>query len=196
MKRPFRFFRGEFNGFYLYRLVTCLNFTIQDIVDELIYQALFQWKLEDEITTGELAIRDENILNVGKITGLFQPRTYGRSSLGSTYFAPSHIVNDKQRSERGLMDMDYESYRFVREEQDEYDDDIVNEASENFRMGFIPDGTVSVGYVPMGVPLYTNEGDIIWDNILTEPPTDGTPYAPFYGEKFLTHEEFLIKKHH
>jgi hypothetical protein len=194
MKRPFRFFRGEFNGFYLYRLVTCLNFTVQDIVDELVYQALFQWKLEDEITTGELAIRDEDIINVGKTAGLFQPRTYGRSSLGSTYFTPGHIVNGKERSERGLMDMYYESFRFVREEQDEYDDDIVNEASEKQRMGFIPDGTEPIGYVPMGVQLYTDEGDVIWENILTEPPADGTPYTPFYGEKFLVHEELFNKE--
>jgi hypothetical protein len=191
MKKPFRFFRGELNGFYIYHLVTCLNFTVQEIIDELVYHALFQWKLEDEITTGEIAMRSDDIFNIGKIAGLFQPRMYGRTSLGSTYFTPSHIVNGKERSERGLMDMENESYKFVREESDEYEDDIVNEAAPGFRMGLVPDGTEPVGYVPTGVQVYTDEGDIIWENILSDPPADGTPYTPFYGEKFLVHEEFF-----
>jgi hypothetical protein len=193
MKQPFRYFRGEFNGKYLYDLVRCPNFNSQDIIDELVYQILFQWKLEDEVTANEIAIRDEDIINIGKIAGLFQPRTVNKVSLGSTYFTQSHIVNGQQRSERGLMDMENESFRFVREEQDDYPDDIVNEASEQLRMGLIPSGTEPVGYVLAGTPLYDNEGNIIWDNVLPDPPMDGSVYIPFYGEKFLVHEEFFTR---
>jgi hypothetical protein len=194
MKQPFRYFRGEFNGKYLYDLVRCPNFAAQDIIDEIVYQTLFQWKLEDEVTLNEVAIRDEDIVNIGKIAGLFQLRTLGRVSLGSTYFTQSHLVAGKQRSERGLMDMRSEGFRFVREEQDDYADDIVNEASERLRMGLVPSGTEPVGYVPAGTPLYDREGNIIWENVLPDPPLDGSAYIPFYGEKFLVHEEFFDKE--
>jgi hypothetical protein len=158
MKQPFRYFRGEFNGKYLYDLVRCPNFNVQDIIDEIVYQTLFQWKLEDEVTAHEMAIRDEDIINMGKIAGLFQPRVVNKVSLGSTYFTQSHIVNGKQRSERGLVDMDNESFRFVRDEQDDYPDDIVNEVSEWLRMGFIPSGTEPVGYVLTDTALYDKGG--------------------------------------
>lgn len=195
MKRPFRYFRGEFaNGKYLYSLVICPNFAIQGVLDELVYQTLFQWKLEDEITAGEMAIRDEDIINIAKIAGLFQPRSYGRTSTGSTYFTPSHIVNDKERSERGLMDMVTESFRFVREEYDDYDNDIVNEASGNLRMGLVPEGTEPAGFVPYDKNLFTDEGEVILENLLPEPPADGTPYVTYYGDKFLIHEEFFNKE--
>jgi hypothetical protein len=194
VKRPFRYFRGEFNGKYLYDLVRCPNFNVQDVVDELVYQLLFQWKLEDEVTAHEMAVRDEDIINIGKIAGLFQPRTFNKISLGSTYFTPSHIVNGKQRSERGLMDMDHESFRFVREEHDDYPDGIVNEASERLRMGLVPPGTEPAGYVRAGTPLYDEEGNVLWDNVLPEPPADGSVYIPFYGEKFLVHEEFFSRE--
>jgi hypothetical protein len=194
MKQPFRYFRGEFNGAYLYNLVRCPNYTAQDITDELVYHILFQWKLEDEITAHEMAIRDDDIINIGKIAGLFQPRTSDKVSLGSTYFTQSHVVNGKQRSERGLMDMDNESFKFVREEYDDYPDDIVNEASDRFRMGLVPPGTEPVGYVLAGTPLYDSEGTILWENVLPDPPTDGSAYIPFYGEKFLVHEEFFNRE--
>jgi hypothetical protein len=194
MKRPFRYFRGEFNGKYLYDLVRCPSLNAQDVIDELVYQTLFQWKLDDEVSADEMAIRDEDIINVGKIAGLFQPRVWGKVSLGSTYFTQSHIVNGQQRSERGLMDMNAESFRFVREGQDDYPDDIVNEASEHLRMGLIPPGPDPVGYVLDGTPLYDNEGNVIWENVLPDPPMDGSAYIPFYGEKFLVHEEFYSRE--
>jgi hypothetical protein len=163
-------------------------------VDEFVYQTLFQWKTEDEITANEMAIRDEDIINIGKIAGLFQPRTFNKVSLGSTYFTQSHIVNGQQRSERGLIDMENESFRFVREERDDYPDDIVNEASERLRMGLVPPGTEPVGYVIAGTPLYDGEGNVIWENVLPDPPMDGSAYIPFYGEKFLVHEEFFSRE--
>jgi hypothetical protein len=193
VKQPFRYFRGEFNGKYLYELVRCPNFHVQDILDELVYQILFQWKLEEELAAGEMAIREEDIFNIGKIAGLFQPRTFGRVSLGSVYFTQSHIVNGKQRSERGLVDMLFESFRFVRTERDEYPDDIVNEASVDKRIGMLPSGSIPEGYVRFDTPLYTIEGDIIWENVLPEPPTD-VPYIEFFGEKYLVHEEFFDRE--
>jgi hypothetical protein len=193
MKQPFRYFRGEFNGKYIYSAAIAPNFNVQDVLDELVYQTLFQWKMEDEVTASEMAIRDEDIFGIAKTAGLFQPRAFQDVNLGSIFFTQDHVVDGKQRSERGLFDMDYESFRFVREEQDEYADDIVNEASEKKRQTLVPSGTEPVGYVREGTPLYGEDGEIIWDNVLPEPPADAA-YVPFYGEKFLTHSHPFLQE--
>jgi hypothetical protein len=192
---PFRFFRGEFShGYYLFRLCVFLNHAVQDVIDELVYHALFQWKTEEEISAGEMPIRDEDIINIGKIAGLFQIRAYGGITTGSVYFTPSHLVDGRQRSERGLFNMETENFDFVRGEHDEYPDDIDAEASAVRRMSLVPSGTPPQGYIPEGVPVFDRAGNVIWDNILPEPPTDGTPYTTFYGEKYLHFEETFYKE--
>jgi len=109
------------------------------------------------------------------------------------YFTPSHIVNGKERSERGLMDMSIEDFKLVRTKFDNYPDDIVTEASERMKQGLVPAGTVPIGYVRYDMPLYTDEGEVITANILPEPPTS-VPYITYYGEKFLMYEEFFNKE--
>jgi hypothetical protein len=193
MKLPFRFFRGEFNGAYLYKALSCFNTVVKELIDELVYQTLFQWKTASEVGHGELPIRDEDIVGIGKIAGLYTDRLWARSNIGSIAFAPSHIAYGRQRSERGLMDMDTAAHQFVRTRQDEYPTDIVEEASPAKRIGFVPPGTPPVGYIPMGVSAFSDEGEVLWDNILAEPPDDGTPYTPFYGEKYLIGEEWFIR---
>jgi hypothetical protein len=192
MKQPFRYFRGEFaNGKYLYSLVVCPNLVVKDILDELVYQTAVQWKLEDEVAIGELVIRDDDIINIAKIAGLFQPRVTLRVPLGAVQMTQSRTFNNKERSERGLFSMDTDSFKFVRVQQDDYDDDIVSEASSDLRIGFVPEGTTPIGYVPYNCKLYTDEGEIIRENLLPVPPVDGTPYVAYYGDKFLVHEELF-----
>jgi hypothetical protein len=113
---------------------------------------------------------------------------YRQVNLGSEYVTPSHIVYGKQRSERGLVDMEAEDYKFVREEYDDYPTDISTEASSALRAGLIPEGMAPLGYVLEDTPIYDTEGAVIKENILPAPPTDGTPYTPFYGEKFQSLE--------
>jgi hypothetical protein len=194
VKQFFRFFRGELNGFFLYALVTFPNKAVDGVKDELIYHANAQWKLPDEIGKGELPMREEDIFNVGKIAGLFQPRSYGRVSLGSLFFTQRYPPEGASRSERGLLDMVSEGFRFIRLEHDEYPTDIVTEASEDLRMGHVPEGRAPVGYVYLGELIYNNDGSIIWENVHPEPPDDNTPYAPFYGESFLVHEEYFDRE--
>jgi hypothetical protein len=193
MKLPFRFFRGEFNGHYLRKALVCLNDVIKDVLDELAYHATVQWKTAAETLLGETPLRDEDLFNIGKIAGLYPDNLLGRTILGSVELTPSYIVAGRQRSERALMDMETGSHRFVRTELDEYPDDIATDASPDRRIGFVPDGAEPVGYVPMGTPVYNEDGSVIWENLLYEPPTDGTPYVPFYGEKYLSHEEWFVK---
>jgi hypothetical protein len=193
MKRPFRFFRGEFmGGLYLKSLLLCFNYLVADILDELVYHIKVQWKTEDEVAGDEIAMRDEDILNIGKTAGLFPFRALARTMLGSLYFTPSFIVKGKQRSERGLMNIENESFEFVRTAEDDYPDDIANEASPAKRMGLRDSKAVPVGYVREGTPLYTEGGDVIWENVLPAPPA-GEACIPYYGEKYLVHEEHFTK---
>jgi len=189
MKQPFRYFRAEFNGKYLYNLVTCPNHAVQGILDELVYQTLAQWKSDDEVNAKEMPIREKDLISIAKIAGLFWPLSYGYKTLGSILFTHSHVVNGEERSERGLLDMYNENIRFVREEYDDYPDDIVNDASEERRMSLVPKDTEPVGYLPYGTELFTQDGDVINENLLDNPPTDGTPYTTYYGKRFLTFEE-------
>jgi len=194
MKQIFRDYRGEFNGHYLKALVRSCNRFIKDVIDEFARQATFVWKLEHELVGNESPVLDEDIINIARIAGLVPPIAYGRSSLGSIQFAKSHIVNGKERSERGLMNMRTGVLEYVRTEQDNYFDDIVNEATENLRATFVPDTVEPIGFLPYGKQLYTPQGEVIWDNLLEFPPTDGTPYTEFYGEKYLTFEEYFNKE--
>ena len=195
MKYPFRFFRGEFShGFYLFRVLTFLNHAVQDVIDELVYRQLSQWKAEEDTTAQEMPLRDEDILGIGKIAGLFQIRAYGGVSTGSIYLTSSHVVDGKERSDRGLFNMDSENFDFVRTEHDEYPDDIDTEASALRKMSMTPEGAEPVGYVPEGVPAFDEAGNVLWENILPQPPSDGTPYVPYYGEKYLHFEETFYKE--
>jgi hypothetical protein len=191
MKQPFRFFRGEFNGFFLYRLVTFLNHAVKDILDELVYQATSQWKTEEALQPGETAMRDGDIINIGKVAGVFQAFGEFETNIGSVNFTPSHVVDGQERNERALMDMDREVFEYVRVEADDYPDDILNEATARKRISVVPPGTKPVGYVAMGTPLFNKDGTVIWENLLPEPPDD-TAYVPFFGERFLILEEQFI----
>ena len=195
MKKPFRHFRGEFaNSKYLYNLLISPNFVIQDVLDELVYQTLFQWKLENEIGKGEMAMRDEDIVDIGRIAGVF--RSFGQflTNNGSIYFSRSHIADGVQRSERGLFNMEHEVFEYVRVEQDEYSTDIVAEADAGRRMSVVPTGTPPVGYVKAGTPLFDITGEVLWDNLLDQPPQDGSAYVPFFGERFLVFEEEFLQE--
>lgn len=189
-KKPFRFMRGELlNSVYVRHFLLCKNSAVQYLIDELVYQALCQWKLESEITAGEMAARSEDIVNLAKFSGIFKPIQYRQNNLGSIRFTESNIVGGAERSERGLFNMRTEQVEFVRTAQDDYPTDIVNETTSRRRQTLVPTGTVPVGYVKYGTDIYNPDGSIIWANILPEPPTDGSPYTEFYGENFLTFEE-------
>ena len=195
MKAPFRFFRSEFmKGVYLKHLVLIPNKVVQNVLDELVYHTLVQFKNGDEVDSGEVQIRDDDILNYGKIAGLFQPRVRTLTTAGSIHFSTSFIVEGQERSERGLMDMDIEKMAYYHVYNDDYPEDIINEANADFRSTFVPEGTQPIGYLPYGVDLYTSEGDVIWSNLLSVPPTDGTPYTNYYGEQYLVFNEYFDKE--
>jgi len=195
MKMPFRFFRGEFlKGIYLRSLLLSPNKAAQDVLDELVYHTLVQYKYGDEAAIDEMPMRDDDIVDIGKIAGLYQPRIKTLTTSGSIYFSDSYIVDGAERSERGLFNIDTEKMNYFHVDEEEYSEDIASEASGNLRMTFVPEGTMPVGYVPEGFDLYTNEGEVIAGNLLSEPPTDGSPYTTYYGEKFLVFNEYFDKE--
>jgi hypothetical protein len=186
MKLPFRFHRGEFNGFFLLRLVVFLNFAIDDILDELVYWIKVQFKLQMEVSsTEELAMRSADILNIGKIAGVFPTYLAGGAWRGMEYFTESHVVDGKERSERGLYNGITEGFDYVRTANDDYPDDITTEASATRRASLVPHGKTVLGYARADQPVYDINGNVIWANILASPPI-GVAYDPFYGESFLT----------
>jgi hypothetical protein len=115
----------------------------------------------------------------------------GYHNLGSVKYTGSHVVNGKQRSERGLFDMTKNEHVFVRTAHDEYPDDISNEATKNLRTELVPPGASPLGYVYEGDQAYWSDGSVIWENLHASPPLDDTPYTPFYGEKYLVLEEMF-----
>ena len=195
MKLPFRFFRGELLlGVYLKTLCLFLNRVIRDVLDEIVYETLMVFKLPEEVTENEIAMRDEDIVNIGKLAGLFRSHIYGMTNAGSIILTQSNIANGAERSERGLSNVRLETIKYVHTDADEYLVDIVTEATEEYRMGFVPEGRVPVGYVPYGTDIYTVKGEVIESNLLSSPLTDGSPYSDYYGPKFLAFEEFFEKE--
>jgi hypothetical protein len=188
MKAPFRFFRGELNGYYILAFLLSRNSAIADILAELVYQALVAWALPGSEGSGELPIRDDDLTGIAQFAGIVRPVQYYQNVLGSLQFTDSHIVAAQEYSERGLYNMTNESFDFVRTDPSIYADDIVTAASANERMSVVPHGTAILGYEALGSPLFDSAGAFIPANLLSSPPGGGVPYSEYYGDKFLTLE--------
>lgn len=185
MKALFRFFRGELNGFLIHTLCTFINKHLKKIgvLDELAYHNSMRWELQ-----GRMPIRESDIFSIGKVGGLFQPTTIAETTLGSVWFTPSNIVSGRQRSERGLLEHEYGSFLFVRTLRDDYTTDINTLASKALRTSLVEPGAEILGYVPDGVALFDESGNLYTEAILNTPPDD-TAYIVWYGLKYLHYKE-------
>jgi len=189
MKKPFRFHRGELNGYYIQKLLLCHNEAVKDVIEELVYQCVFQWKLEGEVTATELPIRESDIIGVGKFAGIYRPIQYSENIGDSVRLTESHVVAGQERSERGLFVPEADGFGFVRTEQDDYPSDISTEATSTAKETLIPHGLTPIGYVPYNVNIFNPDGSIIPGAILSSPPGGGVPYTEYYGDKYLYLEE-------
>jgi hypothetical protein len=194
VKAPFRFYRGELNGFYLLKFLLSRNDSVDDIISELVYHAKMVWKLSGEEVAGELPAREDDVVGIAKMAGILRPYQYIENNIGSIRFTDSHIVGGAERSERGLFDVVNERFVFAHVDSDEYAEDIFVEATSSLKMSLVPDDQVPVGYVPYGVDIYDAAGVLIPGNILSSPPVDDTPYSEYYGEKFLHTEEIFTSE--
>ena len=195
MRQIFRFFRGELSGFFVNALCVFLNIhlSVTKFLDEMAYALNAQWQLEAQQIAERPSLREEDIFNIGMIGGLFQPRTFAFSSMGSVWFSPSSKLihpNLAERSERGLVRTDFEDFIFVRTAHDTYDNDITEESSDERRITLIKHGAVPLGYVKEGTPLFTRDGQVIEANLLSSPPDDGA-YIEWFGTNTLHLEEFF-----
>ena len=95
----------------------------------------------------------------------------------------SHISENGQYSERGLLDMATRIFTFYNIASD-YSDDIVDVATSDLQMSMVPEGQAVLGYIAEGTVMYDTDGVFHPERLLSEPPATGA-YVEYYGDKFL-----------
>lgn len=196
MKSIFRYLNAEFNGFFVTAYHRALEGLTGDMKELFSYMRKVQLKLESEdIGSGEVPISEEDLKGIGTIAGLFVPFISAESNVGSLVFTKETTVNGNNYAERGLFDMNGETFKYVRTDAGAYQSDITSLAGERLRASFVPDGAPILGYIADGTVAFTEDGRIIPEAILASPPADKA-YVPYYGEKYLfLAETFLIKSY-
>lgn len=184
MKAFFRFLRGELNGAYLQKLNQVNNDFSEDIKDFLAYFRKMQFKTADEVTEGELPINTDMMKGIGVIAGTFPPYIMQESLRSALRFTGSHVVNNREYSERGLYNMEGQAFRFVRTDQQEYDTDINVLSNSEDRSSLVNDGRTPVGYFPEGENIIKDDGSLDYTKLLPAPRPNHAD-APFYGDNFL-----------
>lgn len=208
-KAFFRYLRGELlNGFYIRKLNLVPNNlpSLDKLKTELLYWMNVQFTTESEM----YPIRNADLKGISQIAGILSIRGVSGFLLGWFRLSESHIVNNKERSERGLLSQSSGELEYVRTDQDEYSTDISTLATEELpdalRQSLIPEGIEPIGFVWGDDADVILETGMVDDLALHETPPDGylydevtkkwywpfdyqiTPppiYAPWYGNKFL-----------
>lgn len=194
MKSFFRFLTAEYNGYWVRKYNYAPEDTLSDVKELLCYMRHMVFKNPDEeINTGEVAIRENDLRGIGKIAGLFTPYISAESNLGSLVMTGSNVVNGTERSERGLFNMNKEAFDFYRTDTDNYPTDLTTLATERLRASLVPDGAPILGYIAEGTQVFTADGQVIESAILPSPPA-GKAYWPYYGKQYLfLAETFMIE---
>jgi len=189
--KPFRFFRGELNGFYILNALLSRNDSIGAILSELVYQGSVAFTLQADVVAGQSPIRKEDLLGLGQFAGILRPIQYLINTLGSLLFSESKIVDGQQYSERALFNMMTQEFEYIRTDPSVYTTDITTQATANLRSSFVPHGAVPVGYCVIGTVLFDADGTYHPENLLSSPPIDGSHYEEYYGPNYLTLENDL-----
>ena len=184
MKSFFRFLRGELNGYYVQRINNVNAVFDSDIREFLSYYKRMQFKTEDELTGNETAMSNAMIKGIGVIAGTFPPYVMQESLLSSLRFSPSHVVNNREYSERGLYSIEGEAFQFVRTNEQEYNTDINTLATSGERSSIVEPGRTPVGYFPEGENVIKEDGSLDYTKLETSPRPDHAD-SPFYGDDFL-----------
>lgn len=184
-KEIFRYLRGELNGFYIRKLQDMMNGVISDIKDLFAYFRYMQFDLQH--------MTDEDIYNLGKFAGVFLPSLSYGDLFGAFKMTDSHIVEGEERSERGLLNRETESFNFVHTEQDDYPDDINTLATVDNKSSFIGTET-EIGYVSSEEEdVLDAEGNVKPSAVLPVAPQDEA-YTDFYGNQFTFLAEVKMEK--
>lgn len=189
----FRFLRGELNGYYLDNINATFNRAGRRIQTFLSDFRRMTFKRDDEVTGHELPISNEALEGLSLFAGVFAPYVYQDALKSSLHFTVSHIVNGKERSERGLYREGSDTFEFVRTEQDDYPTDINTEASEAKKSTFVEEGRTPVGYFPEGERIFNEDGSLDMTKLMPSPRA-GHADAPYWGEKFMYFaEEYPVR---
>lgn len=189
----FRFLRGELNGYYLDNINATFNRAGRRIQTFLSDFRRMTFKRDDEVTGHELPISNEALEGLSLFAGVFAPYVYQDALKSSLHFTASHIVNGKERSERGLYREGSDTFEFVRTEQDDYPTDINTEASEAKKSTFVEEGRTPVGYFPEGERIFNEDGSLDMTKLMPSPRA-GHADAPYWGEKFMYFaEEYPVR---
>lgn len=181
-KALFRFLRGEINGFYLTNMYDTLN-RYTDGVKKFFHD--FN-RMQFDIDTMD----EDTIYNLGKFSGVFFPRLEaGEGGYGSFKLTNSSIVNGKERSERGLMDRETETFTFENHViEDDYATDINTESTNDLKSSLAGADDEVKGYIySTDMDVVTERGDINESKVhpVTDPIPEGVAYSEYRGNNFL-----------
>lgn len=175
-KAFFRFLRGELNGYYVTRLNNCLNIFTENVKSALI---IFK-KMQFNIASMDI----DTIYNIGTFAGVHLLRLSSGEAYGAMRMTEGYIEDGNERSERGLLKRDTETFEFVHTEQDDYTDDINTLATSDRRSSLIGNEALR-GYISSdNNDVLDENGNVKPEAILTTPP-QGVAYSEFYGNQFL-----------
>ena len=184
MKAFFRFLRGELNGFYVQKLNEINNVFSDSIKTFLSYFHNMQFVAEDYPEQGITAVDNAMIKGIGITAGVFPPYVMQESLTSALRFTGSHKVNGKEYSERGLYNIEGQSFSFIRTDEQEYTSDINTQATANERSSLVEEDRVPVGYFPEGVSIIKDDGSLDYSKLMLSPRPNHAD-APFYGDIFL-----------
>lgn len=175
-KAFFRFLRGELNGHYVTNLYYSLNTFTESTKQFFINFAKMQFDLT--------SMPVDTLYNIGTFAGVHLVRLSAGEAYGAMRMTEGHVVDGKERSERGLLERATETFAFEHTEQDFYNNDINTLATEDKRSSLVGDESVR-GYISSdNYDVLDDNGNVKPSAILSSPPQN-TAYSEFYGDKFL-----------
>lgn len=185
IKAFFRYQRGELlNGFYIRVLTVCVNKlpSIESLKTEFLYWLNVVLDVNDE----NYPIRSEDLKGIAQVAGVLTIRGLSGFLKGWFRLSESHIVDEHEYSDRGLLNQESGRLEYVRTDSPTHDTDISTLATENLRMPLIPEGAVPIGYVwDANTSIMTDDGKIDLSILHVRPPdgyiqdTEGKWYWPF-----------------
>ena len=183
-KQIFRFLRGELtSGFYLRSIQDMLNNVTSSIKSFLIRFNDQQFELK--------SMTDKDLYGIGTTAGVFLPVLDIGEAFGALHMTESNKVNGVERSERGLLEQETETFEFKHTEQDDYAEDINTLAETELRSSMIGLNDTIQGYISSTeTDVLEGQGVVKPSKVLSTPP-ENVAYSDFYGSKFLYLAEIL-----
>lgn len=176
-KAFFRFLRGELNGFYITAINSLCNKGSEYIKEFLSDFKKMQFDVE--------SMEAQTIYNIGTFAGVYLVRLSSGEAYGAMRMTESKIVNGAERSERGLLDRETETFDFYHTEQDSYSEDINTLATEDRKSGMVGDDQAVLGYISSGNTDVLDENGNVKESAILATPPEGVAYTEFYGDQFM-----------